>query len=122
MVFTWRRGGDTFAKTISAQGDGEDNREIDVPNSTVNMLVDMEVGLSQVKLFEVCSSKAVTLKTNSSSSPQETIALAADKPLVYIPGLGLTAPFSGDVTSIYLSNSSGAAAVVTIKLLFDSTP
>lgn len=120
--FRWTRGGETITKTVSVTSDGEDNRDIDVPNPSTNLAVDFEVDVSQLKGLYIVSNKALTLKTNSSSSPQETISLAADKPLTWVSGLGNTLPFAGDVTSLFVSNASGAAAVLSIRMLFDSTP
>lgn len=122
IVITWKGGGAQISKTLTAQSEGEDNRDITVNNAVSNLLVDMELDISQLKSFFIVSNKDVTLKTNDSGTPQDTIALKADKPLIYAPNIGMTNPFGGDVTSMYLSNASGATATVQIRALFDATP
>ena len=123
LTYTWKGpGGQSIIKTISQVGDGEDNRDIDIPNGTSNLAVDYEIDISQLKMFVMVCNKALTIKTNSSGSPQETIVLVADKPFVWVAGAGIAIPFAGDVTTIFLSNASGAAAVLNIRTLIDATP
>lgn len=64
----------------------------------------------------------MTVKTNSSGAPQETIAVAAGIPLVYVPAEGGTAPFAGDVTKLYVTNASGGIAILNVLVLKDPTP
>ena len=68
------------------------------------------------------SDKYLTLETNSSSSPQETIALKEGNPLLWVKDAGLDLPFAGDVTKIFATNASGADAELKIRALFDATP
>ena len=50
----------------------------------------------------------LTLKTNSSGSPQETITLNDGVPLVY-PAGGVAIPFAGNVTAFYMTDASTGA-------------
>lgn len=59
----------------------------------------------------VKADRAVTVKTNSSSSPQETWNLEAGRPLIWFSGTG-TAPIAGDLTGLFITNTSGGTATV----------
>ncbi len=64
---------------------------------------------TNLKSWVILSDKALTVKTNSSSTPQETITLVANVPQVWQTGMG-TAPIAGDVTKLFVTNASGAIA------------
>lgn len=77
------------------------------------------VSLIQAKLKSVClkSDQALTIKTNSSGSPQETINLVAGQSYIWTlqtDGAGKI-PFAGDVTAFYITNSSAAAANFSMR-------
>jgi len=105
------------------------SRTVDVEEAIASDAADLQIGfacdVTATKLLYMESSVALTIETNSSSAPQETIVLAANAPLVWIPGAaGQAAPFAGDVTTIYVTNDSDPAVAGTlkIKMLDDVTP
>ena len=91
-----------------------------VTDGAVNFNADQ----SQLKSVLLVASVAMTLKTNSSGSPQETIALAAGVPKIWSLAQDLigTCPFSGDVTALFVTNASGGAGTLTVKTAHDPTP
>lgn len=96
---------DLVAKMDESVADGVSNAEYAVSVAVANM-----------KAAVIQSSVAMTIKTNSSGSPQETIVLAPNVPVVWQEGDA--AIFAGDVTSIFVSNASGA--VGTLKIIIGS--
>lgn len=58
-------------------------------------------------IFIYTDAENVTLKTNSSGSPQDTITITAGEPYVWDVSSGITNPFAGNVTSGFVTNSSG---------------
>jgi hypothetical protein len=61
--------------------------------------------------------QALTIKTNSSGTPQETISLIADRPLIW--RAGDAALFAGNVSSIFVSNASGSDTDLKIMVGVD---
>jgi len=84
-----------------------------------DLLMSVAFLLAKLKVIIMVSSTAMTVKTNSSGAPQETIALAAGVPFVYVPGAGLDSPFAGDVTALYLTNTG--AATFNLRVGVDAT-
>lgn len=118
----WSQSAATPTNTrVSISADGEDNRELSIADGVTNGQVVFHVDVSQLALFHIVSDKAVTVKTNSSGAPQETLTLTANVPLVWYTGCGYTKPFAGDVTTIYITNASGSTATIKINKLEDTT-
>ena len=101
----------TVTKTVS----GNVSIEETVANSTTNGLIACSFPATGLKMFAIASDRDVTVKTNSSGSPQETWNLKANQPHVWFENDPGSAPVAGAVTALYVTNSSGADA--TIKLI-----
>ena len=114
--------GETVDMRQTLSGSGGLIVEESIPDSTTNQLVSLAFVLAELLAYYMVSDKALTIKTNSSSTPQETISLAAGVPFVYVPGAGLASPFAGNVTALYATNASGSAAALQIRVLVDATP
>lgn len=94
-----------------------------IAGATTDGLVELAFTLAQVKLFMVVASRAMTLETNNSGAPQETITLEADVPMIWDATTdGMTAPFAGNVTALYVTLAAGATATLKIRVLLDATP
>ncbi len=96
--------------------------DIPVPNPSTNLEINLVLDISQLKFIFITTDKALTLKTNDSGSPQETIALAADKTLIWYAGCPWDIPFAGDVTAGFITNASGGAATLQVRGSADVTP
>lgn len=92
-----------------------------IANAVTNGPVDCAFVLARLAAFYMQSDQALTVKTNSAGSPQETLTLVAATPFVYVPGVGLPSPFAGNVTALYVTNASGTAAALEIRVLLDVT-
>ncbi|OGT59920.1 MAG: hypothetical protein A3E01_10780 [Gammaproteobacteria bacterium RIFCSPHIGHO2_12_FULL_63_22] len=128
MAFThqittnWQRGNDQFSKAVSKSADGEINRSIAVADGQTALLVSLALDVSEVKSLVIVADKAMTLKTNSSSVPDDTIALVAGEPYVWWDGSPATCLLTVDVTALYVANASGDDGTLEIRALQDSTP
>lgn len=114
--------GTTIDASIAVTGTGAVVIDESIPDSTTDQLIDCAFVLARLTAFYMHSDKALTIETNSSGAPQETIVLVANKPFVYVPGLGLPSPFAGNVTALYATNASGGAAALQVRALLDVTP
>lgn len=107
---------------ISKTADADAGFDNTIADGTTNGEVDVAFTVSGLAMCILTSDRAVTVKTNSTGSPQETINLAAGAPLIYYSGGPWAIPFAGAVTKMYISNASGGAAHVQFRALYDSTP
>ena len=116
-------GGTTVSGTVTRTGDGENNRLIALTASETNKLVNFVATVANIKMLVMLSDQDVTVKTNNSGSPADTINLKAGVPLFYADSANLTNPLTVNVTALYLTNTSSTeAALVDIKVLLDTTP
>jgi hypothetical protein len=94
-----------------------------IANGASNVQVAFAVTLTLIKAIAIKASRAVTIKTNDSTTPDDTITLAAGQALFWGNDEDTgRLPFTVDVTALYVSNASGAAADLDIQCLVDATP
>ena len=80
------------------------------------------IDVSAVKSIIILSDQAVLLETNSGSTPTNTLSLLAGVPYLWNTDSYDTFKLTGDVTSIFITNSSGAAARIQLDAVVDPTP
>jgi hypothetical protein len=119
---SWSRGGDTLSITESISVDSEVNLDMQVASATTDGLHALALDVSQMKSMYLYSDRAVTLETNDGTTPGATVALAAGVPRIWSSTSGETNPFGAtDVTALYVTNASGAAANIKIRIGVDPT-
>jgi hypothetical protein len=118
----------TNAGTVSSAsytltGDHEYNYEVEDLAAGTDVQVDMTADVSTIVSLCIEATTAMTLETNSSSSPANTIALVANKPVVWNTQiqstLGTACPLSVDVTNLYVTNA--AVGDLKIYILFSGS-
>ena len=115
--------GQVSSLTRSFTGDSEVRYYGDVAAGSTNVEIDLAIDVSAIQSCVIYATKAVTLKTNSTSSPTDTIAVADAQALTW--GNDEDAArlfFTGDVTKVYVTNAGAAASTLRIEALVDSTP
>lgn len=81
------------------------------------------IDVSQLKCFVIVATEDCTLKANSSGSPDFTLTLKADKPLLWWENCGYTNLMTTDVTSFYLTCAATATDFdLTLRGIYDPTP
>ncbi len=103
----------------SVQTPGADKNEVILAPNSVNVEIDMAIDISTVKGLVLLATADTTLKTNSTSAPDDTINLFAGRDNTFIDGQG-EVQFGTDVTKIYASSLNGGT--LTIWNFYDSTP
>jgi hypothetical protein len=88
-----------------------------VAASTTNKEFDMALTGANIKSMVLYSDQAVTIKTNSTGSPSDTIALAAKIQLVWNTDSHFSLPFAGNVTKFFVTNAGGVAANLKFRFL-----
>lgn len=120
----WSSNGVVLTQDVVTTSDAEDNRDISVASDATDALVAFVADYDQIKALYIVSDQDVLLETNSGSAPGDSIALKANKPLIWQSSDGYFAcPFTTNVTALYLTNQSdpATAATVSIRMLVDST-
>jgi len=107
----------TFTGTGSASVVGES-----IADSTTDGLVAFALDVSQVKAIYIKSDQDITIETNSSSAPDNTLALKSNIPYVWYTNKYDALVFTADITKIYVTNASGSAATLNIEAVYDATP
>ena len=103
-------------------GDGKTSREVAVPDSSTDLLVNLAVDLSQLKSLFMLSDQDMTVETNSGAAPDDTISLKAGVPYIWNADAPQSNPFTVDVTKLYLTTGVVGASTLNIEVLQDATP
>lgn len=105
-------------------GDGEQAYDGVIPTSgTPNVEVDLAFPFANVKSMVIYSAQAMTIKSNSTSVPDDTFTVPAGKQLAWNTNDIAACPFTVDVTKLYLTNGSATlTSIVKIRILLDVTP
>lgn len=122
LSLNWNYGNQQVAVNVEVTADTMVRQTISVAGSTTDKLVNIAIDVSELKVLYLYSDEDVMIQTNSGSSPNDTINLAAGKPCVWYTGCGITNPLTVDVTKFYLTNAGSDTATVEIAVLQDGTP
>lgn len=112
--------GASITNVNSYAGDARGGRHVELAADQTHYLVDFVLNVSEIKSFYMVSSQDLTIKTNDSGAPADTIVLKANKPLIWQHDSLHANPFSEDITALYLTNT--LATVFQLEVVFDSTP
>ena len=101
-------GGATTLSGISSSATGNLGIDVSVavPATTTNQLYTLAVDVSQIQSLFLYSDGVLTLKTNSTGSPDQTLVFAANMPLVWVTGMPSANPLTTDVTKFYITNAT----------------
>jgi len=114
--------GRSYQVEFSAQGDGPIEAEVDVPGSTTDQEVTIQIDVDKVEFLMILSDQDVTLETNNASTPDDTINLKANRPYLWWKNHYDSFLLTVDVTKVYLTNAGANAAVVSFVGVQDITP
>lgn len=123
IVDTYSAGGrSSGGNTREYSGSQETYFEESIANGGTDVVVAFTLDVSACKSFFIISDKDITLETNSGSAADDTIALLANRPYQWDTESYDSFLLGTDVTALYFTNSSGAAATVKCHALTDATP
>lgn len=110
-------GADTKTGRITATGDGGILNDITLTASQANKAVDLTFKQTDLAAGALVffSDKAVVVKTNSSSVPDDTFNVPAN-------GYYHVRALTEDIDSLFITNSAAAEALVSIRGAKDVTP
>ncbi len=109
-------------KTVTVEGSATQSVDEDIATGQTNFEIALALDVSAVKSIYICSDKDITLETNDGATPDDTIALSANVPYIWNTESYDALLLTVDVTSIFITNASGATANLVIEVLTDATP
>lgn len=124
-------GGDALpTMSFNVSGEGLQQLAVPAPNDAADLEIAIAFTLAELKSILLYASKALTIKTNSSSTPDDTIDLPAGKPWAWQAGGPAEGANTGqlltaDVTAFFVTNPGSTSADDTtlyIRVLSDATP
>ena len=119
----WASAGDSVDRALNLTPDAEDKRSLSVATGVTDQQVLIAFTLASLVDYYIVSDKNVTLETNSiTGAGGDVISLVAGQPITWSSAANQAKHFTVDVTTIYLTNASGATATIEIRIGKDSTP
>jgi hypothetical protein len=120
--YTWASGAAARSQTLSLSDSASLTIDEAVTASTTDQLIACTISTAAISGLWIESDQAVTVETNNSTTPVDTIALLANQPLVWQENDYYSLPLTADVTALYVTNAGASSANVKFRFLFDSTP
>lgn len=116
-------GSQSLSHAETASAGAANNLDESIPDSSTDLVVAFAFAKDKLKSFYITSDKALTVKTYNSVTLKETITLTAGQAIQWsLPDASLLPlPFASDVTSIKVTNASGAAAQLQVRSIVDPT-
>jgi hypothetical protein len=110
-------------KSFAYTGEGLEAVNVDVPDSTTDKQVLVNIDVSALQVLYINSTQDILIEWNDNAGSQGSINLKANKPCIWWADAYHSNPLGAvDVTSLYLTNASGAAATFNFLALEDVTP
>lgn len=114
-------------EVVSSNNSFTDSAVLKITETVADGLTDEQISgaaidVSEIAVLYILSDQDVTLETNNAGAPADTIALLAGVPLLWYSTSYYTNLLTTDVTAIFITNASGFAAKIKIRVLYDSTP
>ena len=111
--------------TFTAHKQYTDEAQLTVPALAVaidatNAEYAVSIPFGEIIAIGIFCDQDVTIKTNDGDTPDDTIELKADVPLIWTADSYFEKPLTEDVSSIFVTNDGDAAATLKIAVLMNS--
>lgn len=116
--------GQQIGANVNITADMENNADMTVANNATNAELDIIIPTTALKAIMIYTediSGTLTVKTNSSSAPDQTFTITGGKPFVWYTGCGITNPITTAVTKVYVTRI-GTGGTLKFRVLSDGTP
>lgn len=122
VTIQWEQGNNSLSQRDTFTGEAEANVSVSVPDSSTDFEVTLAIDVSEIKSIIIASDQDITVETNDGTTPDDTFTIEANNPLIWNVDSPAATPFSADITALFVTNSSGAAATFNVRCLVDATP
>jgi len=126
LTKTWAANGGGLSKSYSKEYSGTLVQLIDgetIADSVTDQQLTVAIDVSAVKGFLIVSEGgALTVETNNGTTPDDTLVLPAGRPYEWDTDSLDSFLLTADVTDLFLTNASGAAATLYAWAVVDPSP
>ncbi len=117
LGFSHSGGSTALSDSVTLTGELATEANIALAASATNQQENIAFNHTNLRGVYIKSDVTVTLKTNSSGSPDNTITVTAGVPFVWCYQSGITNPFTAAVTTTYWTNATSDAATIYMRTL-----
>lgn len=123
ITYTHNRGVGTDEKVkTSVVAEGEINIDVDVPDGSTDFEIAFAVTRDALLSLFIIADGTLTLKTNDSGAPDDTLSLTAQQIIAWNSHSLGSDPFAEDVTVLFATNAGDAPVNLKIFAAVDATP
>lgn len=90
-----------------------------IPAGSVNLQLTVVFPFATIQSCAMSSTQAVTVKTNSSTTPGNTFALTGTAGLVWGSDFVTANPFTANVTTLFISNLGATDSTFNLRVLYN---
>ena len=94
----------------------------DVATAQTDYEIVVAVDVSAIQCIMIVSTEDVLFETNDGTTPDDTISLLADVPYIWDTDSYFVNLLTVDITSVFITNASGATANIKMFGVTDATP
>ncbi len=109
--------GQIASSTLSQTASTEESLDTTINAGVTNQHFVLGVTASEIVSFVLFSTQAITIKTNSSSSPAQTFPLKAGEVITWNQGQTAANPITTTITDLYITNAGATNAGVSLRFL-----
>lgn len=116
-------GGQQISSQKTYSGEGGCGITVSVPDESTDLQVVLAIDVSQVTSIIIQADGGdLTIETNNGTTPDDTLAIVDGSPYIWNTDSLDTLKLTADVTSLYVTNASGAAVTLQVDVVYDATP
>lgn len=121
LNINWNSPSGAIIATMTATGTVSNESDIPIASGATDFEVDIPIPISPtIEGFCIMADGGdMTIKTNSSSTPAQTLSLTANVPLTFVNNYG-TNPITTAVTKMYVSSTVGGT--LRLRVISTSSP
>jgi len=120
---TYKSDAGTITSTTEVfTGDGEADYDGIIPAGAVNLEIDVPVTVANIRSMVLFAATLMTVKTNSTSAPDDTLNINAGTQIVWNTNHSEPCPLTVNVVKFYVSNPGSVAGAFKFRALVNLTP
>lgn len=108
--------------SFQASASGEANIDEAIVADQADVQYNIAIDFSAIQSLCIICDTGVTIKTNSSSVPDDTIVITADRPYIWYANHPDAVLLTADVTTIFVSEDDSDTGVLKILCTQDASP
>ena len=109
--------GTAISHSVTHTGESRIQMAETIAAESTDLALSVGIDISQIKMVAMVANTAMTVKTNDSVTPIDTIVLTAGVPVIFEEGDA--ALFTADVTGFFVTNAGLVAGTLTVLVIKD---